>query len=143
MRKEGDKGDEGPAFNNVCDIKLNGLSLVLVILCSTFYPFVLSLVAFCTIYIDCFTNKCILLLTFTYLILSSKAQLSHYSLSIVSTKYPPTAVKRLMREAQEMSEATSDYSAAPLEENLFEWHFTVRGPDDSEFQVRSLLLLTI
>jgi len=44
------------------------------------------------------------------------------------------AVKRLMREALEMSEATSDYSAAPLEENLFEWHFTVRGPDDSEFQ---------
>lgn len=44
------------------------------------------------------------------------------------------AVKRLMREALEMSEATSDYTAAPLEENLFEWHFTVRGPEDSEFQ---------
>ena len=41
-----------------------------------------------------------------------------------------------MREALEMSEATSDYSAAPLEENLFEWHFTVRGPEDSDFQVR-------
>ena len=40
-----------------------------------------------------------------------------------------------MREALEMSEATSDYTAAPLEENLFEWHFTVRGPDDSDFQV--------
>ena len=34
-----------------------------------------------------------------------------------------------------MSEATSDYTAAPLEENLFEWHFTVRGPEDSDFQV--------
>ena len=40
-----------------------------------------------------------------------------------------------MREAMEMSEATSDYTAAPLEENLFEWHFTVRGPEDSDFQV--------
>ena len=40
-----------------------------------------------------------------------------------------------MREALEMSEATSDYTAAPLEENLFEWHFTVRGPEDSDFQV--------
>jgi len=44
------------------------------------------------------------------------------------------AVKRLMREAAEMSKATSDYFAAPLEDNLFEWHFTVRGPEDTEFQ---------
>ena len=43
-----------------------------------------------------------------------------------------------MREALEMSEATSDYTAAPLEENLFEWHFTVRGPEDSDFQVREI-----
>ena len=27
--------------------------------------------------------------------------------------------------------------AAPLEENLFEWHFTVRGPGDTDFQVCS------
>ena len=46
------------------------------------------------------------------------------------------AVKRLMREAAEMSTPTSDYFAAPLEDNLFEWHFTVRGPEDTEFQVR-------
>jgi len=44
------------------------------------------------------------------------------------------AVKRLMREAAEMSTPTSDYFAAPLEDNLFEWHFTVRGPEDTEFQ---------
>jgi len=44
------------------------------------------------------------------------------------------AVKRLMREAAEMSNATSDYFAAPLDDNLFEWHFTVRGPEDTEFQ---------
>ena len=43
-----------------------------------------------------------------------------------------------MREALEMSEATSDYCAAPLEENLFEWHFTVRGPEDSDFQVEKI-----
>ena len=35
------------------------------------------------------------------------------------------AVKRLMREAKELSEATSDYYAQPLSDNLFEWHFTV------------------
>jgi len=43
------------------------------------------------------------------------------------------AVKRLMREAKELSEATSDYYAQPLSDNLFEWHFTVRGPVDTEF----------
>lgn len=38
-----------------------------------------------------------------------------------------------MREAKELSEATSDYYAQPLSDNLFEWHFTVRGPSDTEF----------
>ena len=33
-------------------------------------------------------------------------------------------VKRLMREAAELAQPTEHYHAAPLEENLFEWHFT-------------------
>ena len=40
-----------------------------------------------------------------------------------------------MREAQELREATEEYYAYPLEENLFEWHFTVRGPPSSDFAV--------
>lgn len=44
------------------------------------------------------------------------------------------AVKRLMREAAELSSPTSEFFAAPLDDNLFEWHFTVRGPSDTEFQ---------
>lgn len=43
-------------------------------------------------------------------------------------------VKRLMREALELAEPTEEYSASPLEDNLFEWHFTVRGPPSTEFQ---------
>lgn len=43
------------------------------------------------------------------------------------------AVKRLMKEAQELREPTEQYFAQPLEDNLFEWHFTVRGPSDTEF----------
>jgi len=39
-----------------------------------------------------------------------------------------------MKEAAELATATADYQAAPLEENLFEWHFTVRGPGDTDFQ---------
>ncbi|XP_046655308.1 ubiquitin-conjugating enzyme E2 J1-like [Daphnia pulicaria] len=44
------------------------------------------------------------------------------------------AVKRLMREAQELSQPTAEYFAQPVEDNLFEWHFSVRGPADSDFE---------
>lgn len=44
------------------------------------------------------------------------------------------AVKRLMREAAELSVPENDYSAQPTEANLFEWHFTIRGPEASEFE---------
>lgn len=43
------------------------------------------------------------------------------------------AVKRLFREAKELHESTEEYYAQPLDDNLFEWHFTVRGPVDTEF----------
>lgn len=38
-----------------------------------------------------------------------------------------------MREAQELREPTSEYHAQPIDDNLFEWHFSVRGPADSDF----------
>ncbi|XP_011502712.1 PREDICTED: ubiquitin-conjugating enzyme E2 J1-like [Ceratosolen solmsi marchali] len=44
------------------------------------------------------------------------------------------AVKRLMREAKELHDATDEYYAYPLEENLFEWHFTVQGPPSTDFE---------
>ena len=43
-------------------------------------------------------------------------------------------VKRLMREAAELAEPTEHYHAEPLEDNLFEWHFTVRGQEGSSFE---------
>lgn len=49
-----------------------------------------------------------------------------------NTKSP--AVKRLMREACELREPTDEYCAHPIEDNLFEWHFTVRGPVGTEFE---------
>ncbi|CAJ0932095.1 unnamed protein product, partial [Mesorhabditis belari] len=42
-------------------------------------------------------------------------------------------VKRLMKEASELREPTELFAAQPIEDNLFEWHFTVRGPADSDF----------
>ncbi|XP_018320884.2 ubiquitin-conjugating enzyme E2 J1 [Agrilus planipennis] len=43
-------------------------------------------------------------------------------------------VKRLMREARELAEPTEEYYASPLDDNLFEWHFTVKGPEGTEFE---------
>ncbi|KAJ4389071.1 hypothetical protein N0V93_006533 [Gnomoniopsis smithogilvyi] len=43
-------------------------------------------------------------------------------------------IKRILREAQELSTVPSaDYTAAPLETDLFEWHFTLRGPPNSPY----------
>ncbi|KAG1470335.1 hypothetical protein G6F56_002744 [Rhizopus delemar] len=40
-----------------------------------------------------------------------------------------------MQEAKELSEENAyEYSAHPLEDNLFEWHFTIRGPEGTEFE---------
>lgn len=44
------------------------------------------------------------------------------------------SVKRLMRESKEMREATELYYCQPTEEDLFEWHFTIRGPVATEFE---------
>ncbi|XP_060534476.1 ubiquitin-conjugating enzyme E2 J1-like [Cylas formicarius] len=54
----------------------------------------------------------------------------------LETKYnlKSPGVKRLMREAKELANATEEYYACPLDDNLFEWHFTVRGPSGTEFE---------
>lgn len=44
-----------------------------------------------------------------------------------STKSP--TIKRILKEASELANSpSSDYHAVPLESDLFEWHFTLRGP---------------
>ncbi|GME57566.1 putative ubiquitin-conjugating enzyme e2 j1 protein [Neofusicoccum parvum] len=44
-----------------------------------------------------------------------------------NTKNP--TIKRILKEASELANhASADYHAEPLEDNLFEWHFTLRGP---------------
>ncbi|KAG7127855.1 Ubiquitin-conjugating enzyme E2 J1 like protein [Verticillium longisporum] len=43
-------------------------------------------------------------------------------------------IRRILKEAAELSNAPSpDYTATPLESDLFEWHFTFRGPPNSAF----------
>ncbi|KAI1320000.1 hypothetical protein EDD11_002331 [Mortierella claussenii] len=45
------------------------------------------------------------------------------------------AVKRIMQEARELlSEPSTDFAANPLESDIFEWHFTIRGPEATEFE---------
>ncbi|XVF38847.1 hypothetical protein REPUB_Repub20aG0137400 [Reevesia pubescens] len=44
------------------------------------------------------------------------------------------AVKRILQEVKEMqSNPSDDFMSLPLEENIFEWQFAIRGPRDSEF----------
>lgn len=43
-------------------------------------------------------------------------------------------IRRILREAQEISSSPSpDYTATPIESDLFEWHFTLKGPPDSVY----------
>lgn len=45
------------------------------------------------------------------------------------------AVKRLMKELSELNENPSaEFVARPLEDDLFEWHFTLRGPSEGGFK---------
>ncbi|KAK4773155.1 hypothetical protein SAY87_028174 [Trapa incisa] len=44
------------------------------------------------------------------------------------------AVKRILQEVKEMqSNPSDDFMSLPLEENIFEWQFAIKGPRDSEF----------
>jgi len=46
-----------------------------------------------------------------------------------------SAVKRIMQEAKELAkDPCTDYSAAPLEDDIFEWHCTLRGPAGTDFE---------
>lgn len=39
-----------------------------------------------------------------------------------------------MQEIRELeSNPSEDYVARPMDDNMFEWHFTIRGPEDSDF----------
>ncbi|KAK3359395.1 ubiquitin-conjugating enzyme/RWD-like protein [Lasiosphaeria hispida] len=50
----------------------------------------------------------------------------------INSKSP--TIRRILREAQELSTSPSaDYTATPLETDLFEWHFTLRGPPRSAY----------
>ncbi|PON30306.1 hypothetical protein TGAM01_v200746 [Trichoderma gamsii] len=52
--------------------------------------------------------------------------------SYTNTKSP--TIRRILREAAELSSTPSpDYTAEPLESDLFEWHFTLRGPPNSAY----------
>ncbi|CAI9762598.1 unnamed protein product [Fraxinus pennsylvanica] len=45
------------------------------------------------------------------------------------------AVKRILQEVREMqSNPSDDFMSLPLEENIFEWQFAIRGPQDTEFE---------
>ncbi|KAL4445969.1 hypothetical protein ABPG74_010961 [Tetrahymena malaccensis] len=43
--------------------------------------------------------------------------------------------KRMMKEIEQLNKHPSeDYTAAPLSNDLYTWHFTIRGPTETEFE---------
>ncbi|CAG7888077.1 hypothetical protein BRARA_A01925 [Brassica rapa] len=45
------------------------------------------------------------------------------------------AVKRILQEVKEMqANPSDDFMSLPLEENIFEWQFAIRGPSETEFE---------
>ncbi|KAJ9546427.1 LOW QUALITY PROTEIN: hypothetical protein OSB04_018970 [Centaurea solstitialis] len=45
------------------------------------------------------------------------------------------SVKRILQELKEMqSNPSHDFMSLPLEENIFEWQFAIRGPSETEFE---------
>mmetsp|Transcript_4507 Transcript_4507/g.5580 ORF Transcript_4507/g.5580 Transcript_4507/m.5580 type:complete len:299 (-) Transcript_4507:701-1597(-) len=45
------------------------------------------------------------------------------------------AVRRIMADIRELEHSPSaQYAARPLECNMFEWHFVIRGPKDSDYE---------
>jgi len=45
------------------------------------------------------------------------------------------SLKRIQADIRELAQDPSDrYHAAPLEDDMFEWHFTIRGADGTEFE---------
>ena len=45
------------------------------------------------------------------------------------------SVRRILKEVSELQRERSwQLAAAPLDDNLFEWHFTLRGAPDSPFE---------
>eukprot|EP00160_Parvularia_atlantis_P016258 Unigene5067_Nuclearia_a/m.15542 Unigene5067_Nuclearia_a/g.15542 ORF Unigene5067_Nuclearia_a/g.15542 Unigene5067_Nuclearia_a/m.15542 type:complete len:317 (-) Unigene5067_Nuclearia_a:139-1089(-) len=45
------------------------------------------------------------------------------------------AVRRILKEAKELHDDPSDeFVARPLDDDIFEWHFTIRGPPETAFE---------
>ncbi|CAM6094047.1 unnamed protein product [Calypogeia fissa] len=45
------------------------------------------------------------------------------------------AVKRILQEVREMQNSASDeFMSLPVQDNIFEWQFAIRGPQDTEFE---------
>ncbi|KAJ7398221.1 hypothetical protein BTVI_127081 [Pitangus sulphuratus] len=79
------------------------------------------------------TNSCHLDSSYNFNLGLCTCLLNQEAIRTIIAMMPEGSVKRLMKEAAELKDPTDHYHAQPLEDNLFEWHFTVRGPPDSDF----------
>ena len=53
----------------------------------------------------------------------------------MSSNHRNPNIKRILADVKELNKhPSSRYYANPLENDLFEWHFTIRGPPDTPFE---------
>jgi ubiquitin-conjugating enzyme E2 J1 len=65
---------------------------------------------------------------------SSLNKSHHRSSSRITIMPVSPSLRRIQADIRELAHHPSDrYSASPLEHDMFEWHFTIAGPIDSEF----------
>lgn len=61
--------------------------------------------------------------------------LSNTTFTLTIMNVNNNAIKRIMADVRELAKHPSPrYSAAPLEDNIFEWHFSIRGPSGTDFE---------
>ena len=54
------------------------------------------------------------------------------------------AIKRILQECKDFNKNPSDcIVASPLDDNLFEWHFTIKGADKTEFEGLFIFLVCL
>jgi len=54
-----------------------------------------------------------------------------------------TAIKRILQEHKEfLQDPPEDFVAAPLEDDLFDWHVTMKGAEGSDYQGGKLRFTT-
>ncbi|KAL1803695.1 hypothetical protein ACET3Z_032342 [Daucus carota] len=81
--------------------------------------------------------RCIYTFIYHFRLCYRKNYQARLDLKMADEKYnrKNPSVKRILQELKEMqNDPCDDFMSLPLEENIFEWQFAIRGPSETEFE---------